>query len=196
MSEPLPTSAFRRPASPLLWAFVAVPVAVYFALLPAVAGSFFGALATAAGATALGVLVARSRARRRDRRAARPIADIVAALASEPSVLAMVRGRVRTLVRARGEPPGCALAARSGQVSAGRFLVEDESGCALIDDDELVVVTHREGALVADTTICDGDEVLAFGRARLDAAPQGYRATSRTLVLEGSRERPLEIVRL
>lgn len=183
----------------------------------AVGGALVGGLALATGQLALlgvavsfasaGVLGALgyagatrgdSAARGRRQRAAllwgrsRAIGALSASIARQDVVT--VRGRVRLLSPARGET-GDVAARGSGLVGAcGRFVVDDGTGLALVDDDAITVWRGPFWAPRADAIARDADEVLVVGPARPPSASEraslgAYRDGGALIVFDGSASR-------
>lgn len=106
-----------------------------------------------------------------------------------------VRGRVRVLDPAEGAAPrvGAVLGARR---ACGRFLVVDESGAAVVDDDMFEIWPSD----LLDAVIEDGDLVEIVGSGRRQRVPgltgRGFRDTADALVFEGSKERKVHIIRV
>jgi len=168
----------------------------------------------------------RNRALRQARKSG--VSDIAAWLRADELDTACVRGRVRVLEAVSVQEDSCAAWAQrdvlernmvtwtsGGSVpskeqrlletrAAGRFLVVDDSGVALLDDDAFVLAplpVAKPGEM-ARVTVHDGDEVLVYGRARRDEADESsrayasasaYRESGQVLRFEGTERHPLVI---
>lgn len=89
--------------------------------------------------------------------------------------------------------------------AAGRFLVRDETGIALIDDDWLELVgpelRRPSPGLLGTLTLYDGDPVTVLGNARRAPLPGietpdtgGYRKAPTALCFDGDDARPLLVL--
>lgn len=80
------------------------------------------------------------------------------------------------------------------QLGCGKFLVRDESGTALVDDDFFAILPEKFPASGnVDVRIHDGDEIEVVGNASLRALPElpsvgraGFREAPKILVFDGA----------
>jgi hypothetical protein len=155
---------------------------------------------------------ARARATRKRAERRRLDAGVLRAIVDAEPGQVRVRGRVRTL-RPVPTPAGDLVAAFRGRriegagarrevvevQACGRFLVDDGSGLALVDDDAFAIEpldVPARGGLIA---LRDGDLVEVVGPARREPPPEDVarRGDGETvLMLDGTREAPVLLVAL
>lgn len=169
-------------------------------LAPLVAGAYLVPMLGLSAAAAHHGLRHRSDAGRRHRRErlsilttkARPLGELVSRLDDTKATLA-VRGRAQLIRAAEGDDPQVVARGQGLLGACGRFLVDDGTGRALVDDDAITVFTGSRFAPRSEGVARDGDEVVVVGPARAPTPDEraslgGYRDAKPLVVFDGSAE--------
>lgn len=172
-------------------AIVIVTLALKFGLTRETAAQLLPFVAVPLGLVLVATVAFRAYERTRARRWVRPVARAAAAASAGASAVSVI-GRVRMLGSAYGSEH--AAVARGAWNRCGRFVVEDETGSALVDDDEIEIVDPVGQGPVAKATVRNGDRVLVHGPARMaDIEADGYRGAARMLAFDGRIDAPVRI---